>query len=108
MRQVGVPLVVLVGTWVVLAASPWGRTLDLAAYAGRFDAGRRLNLVNSAVLNVISGTTALLGILTLELPLGRMAGVCHRLGAAGPVVDRRDDCGRVGGRVRAERRREPC
>ncbi|MHB8274419.1 MAG: phosphatase PAP2 family protein [Dermatophilaceae bacterium] len=67
MRQVGVPLVVLVGTWLVLAASPWGRTLDLAAYAGRFDAGQRLNLVNSAVLNVISGTTALLGILTLAV-----------------------------------------
>lgn len=66
-RRVSIPLVALVGTWLVLAASPWGRSLDLAAYAGRFEAARRLHVVNAAVLNVVSGTTLLLGILTLAV-----------------------------------------
>jgi len=66
-RGISVPLVALVGTWLVLAVSPWGRSLDLAAYAGRFEAGRRLHMVNAAVLNVVSGTTLLLGMLTLAV-----------------------------------------
>ena len=66
-RGVSVPLVALVGTWLVLAASPWGRSLDLAAYAGRFEAGTRLHMVNAAVLNVVTGTTLLLGTLTLAV-----------------------------------------
>jgi len=66
-RGFSVPLVALVGTWLVFAASPWGRPLDLAAYAGRLEAGRRLHMVNAAVLNLVSGTTLLLGMLTLAV-----------------------------------------
>lgn len=59
--------VALVTVWAVMAATPRGRSLDLAAYAGRLDAGHQLRLLDATLLNAITGVTAGLGLLTLAL-----------------------------------------
>ncbi len=85
-RRVSVPLVALVGIWLVLATSPWGRSLDLAAYAGRFETGRRLHMVNAAVLNVVNGTTLFVGMLTLGVVGASTRKVAFAARAVGAVL----------------------
>ena len=59
------PGATLLGVYLMFVVTPIGRTVDLAAFSGRLDAGHQLHLLNAGVLNAITVTSAGAGLVSV-------------------------------------------